>query len=144
MSKVGRKKKRDSDVLRAGDIVPPYGDEGDTKAAARKKKNRVKKPTASRKAGGARGKRKTAKSAAVGRQGRDIPQLDLDKQILAKQRKVTSVRRKGPGAKSVSPAKATDVASPGRKLGRAVPALSEQDQIIAQIVAKDIERLCGR
>ena len=73
----------------------------------------------------------------------EIPQLDLDKQILAKQRKVTSVRRKGPGAKSKASAKPVATAEPGRGAIRVVPELPKQDRIIAEIVARDIQRLSG-
>jgi len=140
MSKAGRKKKRDGDVLRAGDIVPPYGDE----TSAPKKKTSRKKTSASKKTPKTGAKRKISKAAGAGRKTSDIPQLDLDKQILAKQRKVTSVRRKGPGAKSKAPAKIAEIASPVRRAIRAVPELPEQDRIIAEIVARDIERLCRR
>jgi len=140
MSKAGRKKKRDGDVLRAGDIVPPYGDETGTP----KKKTSRKKTSASKKTPKAGAKRKTTKATATGRNRSGIPRLDLDKQILAKQRKVTSAKRKGPGAKSKAPAKTAEIVSPGRRAIRAVPELPEQDRIIAEIVARDIERLCRR
>ena len=134
MSKAGRRKKADGDVLRAGDIVPPYGDE----SAAPKKKTRRKKTFTSKKTP------KPAKAAGAKRNESDIPQLDLDKQILAKQRKVTSVRRKGPGARRKGGAKAAEIASLGRRAIRAVPELPEQDRIIADIVARDIQRLSRR
>ncbi len=140
MSKAGRRKKHDGDVLRAGDIVPPYGGE----AGAPKKKTSRKKTSTSKKTPKTGAKRKTAKSAGAGRNQSEIPQFDLDKQILAKERKVTSVRRKGPGAKSKTPAKPAEVASPGRRAIFAVPELPEQDRIIAEIVARDIQRLCRR
>jgi len=140
MSKAGRKKKRDGDVLRAGDIVPPYGDA----AVAPKKKTSRKKTSTSKKTPKTGAKRKISKAAGAGRNGSDIPQLDLDKQILAKQRKVTSVRRKGPGAKRKAGVKPAEIASLGRRVVRAVPELPEQDRIIADIVARDIQRLSRR
>ena len=140
MSKAGRKKNGDDDVLRAGDIVPPYGDQAGTP----KKKTSRKKTSASKGTAETGAKRKTTKGAGAGRQASEIPQLDLDKQILAKQRKATSVKRKGPGAKSRAAAKTAEVASPGRRAIRAVPELPEEDRVIAEIVARDIERLCGR
>lgn len=140
MSKAGRRKKTDSDVLRAGDIVPPYG----SKAGAAKKKTSRKKASVAKKSSQAKAKRPAVKSPATERGGSDIPQLDLDRQILAKQRKVTSVRRKGPGvkAKAKAPGKAAAVGSDEIAVIWAVPELAEQDQVIAEIVARDIRRLC--
>jgi len=138
MSKAGRKKKNDSDVLRAGDIVPPYG----SKAGAARKKATKKKASAPKKTGQAKAKRPAAKSPATERKSSDIPQLDLDKQILAKQRKVASVRRKGPGVKAKASTKAAETASGEIASFRAVPGLAEQDRVIAEIVARDIRRLC--
>jgi hypothetical protein len=138
MSKAGRKKETDSDVLRASDIVPPY----ESNAGAAGKNTSRKKASAPQKTGLAKGKHPAPKSAAGEQRGGDIPQLDLNKQILAKQRKVTSVRRKGPGAKDKAPIKAAEIASGGIAGVRAVPELAEQDQVIAEIVARDIRRLC--
>jgi len=141
MSKAGGRKKGDGDVLRAGDMAPPYGD----KTGTSKKKTSRKKTSASKKTLKKAGaKRKTTKASAARSNASDIPQLDLDRQILAKQRKVTSVRRKGPGAKSKASAETGEIASPGRRAIRVVPELPEQDRIIAEIVARDIERLCRR
>ncbi len=69
-----------------------------------------------------------------------IPKLDLAEQILAKQRKISSVRRKSPDQKG-------KVAKPGAKavgymIEQPTSAMLEQDQIIVDIVARDIERLC--
>jgi len=76
----------------------------------------------------------TAQSAS------EIPKFDLAEQILAEQRKVASVRRKGPGKKAEAPKQERKVGS----IGYAVeppPMLSEQEQIVAEIVARDIEKL---
>ena len=138
MSKPGRKKKGDNDVLRAGDIVPPYGEV----AGAPKKKTSRKDVSASPEKAKAKAETKTAKSVAAERQAGDIPRLDLDKQILAEQRKVTSVRRRGPAGKSEAPDKTAQAASARRRAVQAVPELSEKDHVIAEIVARDIQRLC--
>src|SRR3972149_5778447 len=139
MSKAGRKKKGDDDVLRAGDIVPPYGDVSGTP----KKKTSRKDVSASPEKAKAKAEPKTAKSVAAERQAGDIPRLDLDKQILADQRKVISVRRKGPGSKSKAPDKTAKAASARRRAVQTVPELSEKDHVIAEIVARDIQRLGG-
>jgi hypothetical protein len=69
----------------------------------------------------------------------EIPKFDLAEQILAEQRKLSSVKRKGPGEK-------TKVRSPKR----VEPSISpieepligpDQERIIAEIVARDIENL---
>ena len=139
MSKAGRKKNGD-DVLRAGDMVPPF--DGD--AGGAKKKTSRKKASASKKTGKVKAKLRATKSAVAGEQGNDIPQLDLDKRILAKERKVASVRRKGPGARSKAPGKTAEAVSADRRASRAVPELSGEDRVIAEIVARDIQRLCKR
>ncbi len=60
----------------------------------------------------------------------EIPSFDLAEEIMAEQRKITAIRRKAPGKK-------TD------NIEQPTSALSEQEKIIAEIVARDIERLCG-
>ncbi|MBN2138046.1 MAG: hypothetical protein JW720_09575 [Sedimentisphaerales bacterium] len=139
MSKAGRKKKGD-DVLRAGDVLPPYGEQ----AEVPKKKTGPKKDSASKTTGKAAAQPKTTKSVAAGRKDSEIPQLDLDNQILAKQRRTASAKRRGPGVKSRGRVKASEAATTGRRVSRAAPELSERDRVIAEIVARDIERLCGQ
>ena len=73
----------------------------------------------------------------------EIPTFDLAEEIMAEQRKITAVKRKAPGKKTedqraepqAEPAGYTTIEQP-------VPTLPEQDQIIAEIVARDIEGLC--
>ena len=142
MGKASGKKKRDDDVLRAGDIVPPYGDDAGAEVRPRKRKSARKKASTPQRAGKKRTKRKTTKSPAAEQQGDNIPQLDLDKQILAGQRKVTSVRRKGPGSKRKPAAKAPEAKGVGGRIWRPALQIAEREQIIAEIVAKDIEKLC--
>lgn len=60
----------------------------------------------------------------------EIPSFDLAEEIMAEQRKITAIRRKAPGKKTE--AQPVDIEQP----------LSEQEKIIAEIVARDIERLC--
>ena len=71
----------------------------------------------------------------------DIPKFDLAEQIMAEHRKITAVRRKGPAKKANPPKKL----HPAEFINRSVkPRLivSEPGQIIAEIVARDIEKLC--
>lgn len=100
----------------------------------------------------------------------EIPKFDLAEQILAEQRKITSIRRKAPGkpqrlpsqdgaagkknepcpsdGRGKPPAQEREVESigyPARQKTGGVQqqplTLSEQGQIIAEIVARDIEKL---
>ena len=70
----------------------------------------------------------------------EIPTFDLAEQILAEQRKISSIKRKGPSKKIAAPSKQRQVRSIGYT-AKAPPLLSEQEQIIANIVARDIETL---
>jgi len=69
----------------------------------------------------------------------EIPRFDLSEQIMAEQRKITAIRRKAPGKKTKAPDQQTQAESIGYT--RPPPTLSEQEQIIAEIVARDIEKL---
>ena len=69
----------------------------------------------------------------------EIPKFDLAEQILAEQRKIAAVRRKGPGkrTKAPTPQKVKPSIHPIEQLS----ICDEQEQIIAEIVARDIENL---
>jgi len=94
----------------------------------------------------------------------EIPRFDLAEQIMAEQRKITAIRRKAPGKPqqlpSLGPAVARVQAQDGAAGKKTEPAnqqsraesigytiqpppltLSEQGRIIAEIVARDIEKL---
>ena len=70
----------------------------------------------------------------------DIPQFDLAGDIMAEQRRLIAAKRKGPGKKTE-----TEVAQPRAKAASAVeqPLLhdSEQDELLREIVKRDIEKL---
>ena len=71
----------------------------------------------------------------------EIPKFNLAEQIMAEQRKITAVRRKGPGKMAKPPQKQ----HPAESIGRNViprPIVSGPGQIISEIVARDIEELC--
>ena len=71
----------------------------------------------------------------------DIPKLDLAEQIMAEQRKVIAAKRKAPGAKieAISPPKKTQ--SRYFYMSQPTQDQSQENRIIAQIVARDIEKL---
>jgi hypothetical protein len=72
-----------------------------------------------------------------------IPKFDLAEEILTEQRKITSIKRKAPGKKNEEPRNERKLESIGLAIEQSNPAIFEQDQIIAEIVAMDIEELCN-
>ncbi len=71
----------------------------------------------------------------------EIPKFDLAEQIMAEHRTVTAIRRKGPGKKG----KRTKKLHPAESIVRNImpgPDVSGPQQVIAEIVARDIEDLC--
>ncbi len=70
-----------------------------------------------------------------------IPKFDLADQIMSEQRKSTSVRRKGPAKRARSPKQRREADLVGHAIG-AQPVSLGQDQVIADIVARDIDMLC--
>ena len=71
----------------------------------------------------------------------EIPKFDLAEQIMAEHRKITAVRRKGPAKKANPPKKLHPAEFIARNV-KSRPIVSEPGQIIAEIVARDIEKLC--
>ena len=154
MGKAGRKKKRDGDVLRAEDIVPPYGEDAGRNGSPQKAKTGGNEALPSQKKGRqvSAGKspvagRAPARGRGVGTQdearlGSEIPTFDLGERILAEQRKVAAVKRKGPGMRGTAPTVIPQAQPASDTDGRAGAELSERDRIIAEIVARDIDRLC--
>jgi hypothetical protein len=72
----------------------------------------------------------------------EIPSFDLAEEIMAEQRKITAIRRKAPGQKTEAQRLKPEVQPVDHIIEEPKLALSEQEKIIAEIVAKDIERLC--
>ncbi len=70
-----------------------------------------------------------------------IPKFDLADQIMSQQRKNASVKRKGPARKTQPPQRQTKL-EPIVHTMTSQPESLGQEQIVADIVAKDIERLC--
>lgn len=71
----------------------------------------------------------------------EMPKFDLAEQIMAEHRKSTSVRRKGPAKK----AKLLKKQHPAELIARNImpgPIVNGPEEIIAEIVARDIENLC--
>jgi hypothetical protein len=72
----------------------------------------------------------------------EIPRFNLADKIMAEQRRITAVRRKGPGQTEEVQEQEQKAESVGGIKEQVPPALSEEEQIIADIVARDIEKLC--
>jgi hypothetical protein len=123
-----------ADILRARDIIPG------TPPPHKKKTNQ--KPE-SQKTGENTIQSAVAAEISTQKEKAEIPRFDLAEEIMAEQRKITAVKRKAPGKKTeverlepqAQPVGYTTIEQPA-------PTLPEQDRIIAEIVARDIERLC--
>jgi hypothetical protein len=118
-------KQDDTNVIRAQDIVPPYDKE--------------KYPEQSSKDTTSSVSINQARLAEAG--ASEIPKFDLAEQILAEQRKITAIRRKAPDKKAKTPEPQPRIQSTGSAIRQPAPTLSEKELIIAEIVARDIEKL---
>jgi hypothetical protein len=72
----------------------------------------------------------------------EIPRFDLAEKIMAEQRRITAVRRKGPGQQDEAQKQVREVETVSDTKEQMSAELSEQEQIIVEIVARDVERLC--
>jgi hypothetical protein len=72
----------------------------------------------------------------------EIPFFDLADEIMAEQRKITAIRRRAPGQKIEAQGLKPETQIVDHSIEQRKPLLSEQEKIIAEIVARDIERLC--
>jgi hypothetical protein len=82
--------------------------------------------------------------AAVKTEGKAaaIPKFDLAEDIMAQQRKVAAMKRKAPSPRIETEEEKPRIESADHGIKRPVPELPERDKIIAEIVARDIEKLC--
>jgi hypothetical protein len=161
----GNKESRLSRVLRATDVIPPYdkappqvdepdnGAEGPTLAQARqqqpKRERKVARPPEMGSDGGSMGLAEQTPAPPV------IPTFDLAEHILAEHRRTAAQRRKAPGQMQAEPetvperaaANACVIEPPLPPLPPSPPSAPSQDllelhRVVAEIVARDIERLC--
>ena len=72
----------------------------------------------------------------------EIPKFDLAEELMAEQRRITAIRRKAPGGKPDAQRLKPEPQPVEHINEEPKPALSEQDKIIAEIVARDIESMC--
>ncbi|MBC8471144.1 MAG: hypothetical protein H8D56_16910 [Planctomycetes bacterium] len=125
MSNIDNNKQDNTDVIRAQDILPPYNQE--------KYREHSLKETAP--------SLSTSQPQHPETGATEIPKFDLAEQIMAEQRKITAIRRKAPGQKTKTSDRQTRIQSTGCAIKQPAPALPEKGLIIAEIVARDIEKL---
>ena len=122
------------DILRARDIMPPYNTE-------KRRENQEK--TANKEAEVVKSDDdKSLKAKEIEVEPMEIPRFDLAEEIMAEQRKITAIKRKSPERKMEAEARPA-VGSFHYALEPQRLTLSGQEDIIAEIVARDIKRLCG-
>ena len=81
-----------------------------------------------------------------------IPEFNLDQQMMAQHRRSTAARRKGPGQAKATESEPKPAVEPETQVRRSNPGRSvwstvmvpQHNDIIADIVARDLARLCGR
>ena len=81
------------------------------------------------------------KTKSQRRQGK-VPQFNLAEQIMSQQRKATAAKRKAPTAKVISAESPTIPNKPHSSLISIAPGISNDAQIVAEIVTRDIRELC--
>ena len=154
----GNGKSKPARVLRAEDVIPPFdedsspahesdsGLEGPTLAQAREKQPKRERKTPHPPETGSDGAamRLMKQPPAIP----EIPTFDLAEHILAEHRRGASRRRRAPSQVPAEP-KATPEPPAGRTHVIELPSPPSQEsldlhQVVADIVARDIERLCRR
>jgi hypothetical protein len=123
------------DVLRARDIMPPYNKPGKEAAKSTDTAERAEKQIKPR-------EEKSTQSPSTAQGKSEVPRFDLAEQILAEQRKISAIRRKAPGKRIEARKPAVEVGPAHYAIRPPAPRQPYQQQIIAEIVTRDIERLC--
>lgn len=137
MNKTDSDKSEDTGILRAKDIIPPYTN------INKKPKQHLKKENSLRTEHKAKHTElPPSKSKNTASQNAEIPKFDLAEHILSEQRKTASVRRKGPGAAYKNQNSERRIRSISYNILKQ-PKLAQQEQIIAEIVSRDIQKLCN-
>lgn len=152
MSETGKKMRSNMErVLRAMDVIPPFGEDG---ANGRPDGEPVPDEPArpeiqpwTRPVPRAAVPREVDLPSRCEEAARHIPTLDLGEKILAEQRRMTARKRRAPGNAHGAPSE-TGPASVGALRPQRVIEPSAQDaiqleQLVAEIVARDIDQLCS-
>ena len=167
VAKIGKmgeeKNKTDNNILRARDIIPPFGDKKQ-KTVANNLPDTEQKPTPSdeRLSPVETQEKAPIKIRSIPESGKispistesDIPQFNLAEQIFAEQRKVSSGRRQRSGSEprereqeQIDESGSFESAKPRQSLPPAaiIPSpASPQQRIIAEIIARDIKEMIIR
>jgi len=122
------------DILRARDIMPPYNREEMRKNQEKEDEKEAEAVQADE------AKALEIKEIEQGRS--EIPRFDLAEEIMAEQRKITAIKRKSPERKMESEARPAVESFRYALEPQRLTSLGQED-IIAEIVARDIKRLCG-
>jgi len=121
-----------ADILRARDTMPPYA-KTDSKLSHLEQVDKNANHSAAPEIND------IAPIPAVQHNNPEIPKFDLAEDIMAEQRRITAIKRKAPGKKIETVSK---LSTNGSATLLQWPKSPEQEQIIAEIVARDIEKLC--
>jgi hypothetical protein len=136
-----------ADVLRARNITPPSKketkpepktQETSESATAAADKPSEKEETAHKDTPA------TQPEAVAAQQAKsEIPRFDLAEEIMAEQRKISAIRRKAPGKKMEAESRELKAEPADGTVEQPTPVQSYEQQIIAEIVSRDIERFYG-
>jgi len=137
-------------VLRAMDVIPPFESHCESRSGAAERTHAVRRSTVARPEQGRHDETPVVVFSddvlsATDEGAEAIPTLDLGEKILAEQRRATARTRRAPGG---APPVSDDFNEQESLLEVTEPVEAPSDevaqlqQIVADIVARDIERLC--
>jgi hypothetical protein len=136
VSETGKKMRSNMErVLRAMDVIPPFEEESINGGPWRRSPERTAVP------------KEPDLPSPPDDAARHIPTLDLGEKILAEQRRMTARKRKAPGSAHVEPSQIQPPPAVILRAERAVEPSAQDviqlEQLVAEIVARDINRLCA-
>ncbi len=120
------------DVLRARDIIPD-SPQSENQPYLEKKSEHYKE---------SEDLEKSVIDAEDNKAKANIPQFDLAEEIMARHRKITAVKRKGPGQKEKAIVTKSEDKLKHRAIYQSMEKTPEEERLIAEIVARDIQKLC--
>ncbi|MHC4154992.1 MAG: hypothetical protein ACYST6_08735 [Planctomycetota bacterium] len=133
------------DILRAKDIIPPFeqepAQEPPPQETAEQKHATGESAEPAPQEGKGQAEIAQEKAAEPPEQKTEIPRFDLAEDIMAEQRRMTATRRKAPTENKGPQAQEVQLEPTGRRFEPVTSATPQEQKIIAQIVARDIERL---
>jgi hypothetical protein len=155
MGKLDKDNKADPDVLRAADIMPPFDRPIMSQQSAQLVNTAGQRRLSMTRTGGsmpdvnqesvrspAAGENNPTNAVRVGHTQADIPKFDLAEGLLADRRMISAAKRKSPSHKVVEVDKSSRVGQAKDASRWLVVESSEQRLLIAEIVSRDIARLC--